>query len=190
MPELHDRIYPDSVGAPGITELRMHIYRYNWALQYTHVGGKTLDAGCGSGYGSRMLSFISDKVIAIDRAEAAITHAKQHFPSEKIDYRVGNALDLQEKDFDTIVGFEMLEHNINSEDVFKNLMSKLKVGRKGMFSLPINSKAAGHHRVFNIQEAKEFFKGNTGHFFYQNLSDLTATPIENPLVIIALIIKV
>lgn len=189
MPEIQDRIYPDSVKAAGITELRMHIYRYNWALQHTFAGGKTLDAGCGSGYGSRMLSFISSKVVAIDRAESAINHAKQRFPSEKIDYQVGNVLALQEKDFDTIVAFEMLEHNPDPEEVLQHLMSKLKGGRQGIFSLPVNSKAAGHLSVFTMKEIREFFGKWTKHLFYQNFGDLTMTPIENAFVVIALIGK-
>jgi len=187
MPEINDRIYPDETRLPQLTELRMHIYRYNWALQHTLPTGKTLDAGCGAGYGARILSFTSAKVIAIDRAESAITHAKQHFPSEKIDYRVGEVLDLQDTDFDTIVAFEMLEHNLNSEDILEHLMSKLKKGGRGMFSLPVNSKAAGHQRVFNIQDIKKFFAHQKGHFFYQNLGDPIDVAKDNPLIVIALI---
>lgn len=189
MQELHDRIYPDSVNTPGITELRMHIYRYNWALKHTVAGGKTLDAGCGSGYGSRMLSFISKKVVSIDRSEAAIEHAKEHFPSDKIDYQVCEILNLKENDFDTIVAFEMLEHNNNPEEIFSFLMSKLKTGRKGMFSLPVNSQATGHLKVFSMQDIQTFFQGQTGQLFYQNLGDLTTTPREDALIVIAMIIK-
>lgn len=189
MPDLNDRIYPDQTRLPQLTELRMHIYRYNWALQHTLPGGKTLDAGCGAGYGARMLSFTSAKVIAIDREESAITHAKLHFPSEKIDYRVGEILDLQETNFDTVVAFEMLEHNLDSEEIFKHLMSKLKAGGKGIFSLPVNSNAAGHQRIFTKQEINTFFENQNGHIFFQNLGDPTSIAPDNPLIVIALINK-
>jgi len=189
MNEIHDRIYPDNIGKAGVDELRMHIYRYNFALKHTLAGGITLDAGCGSGYGSRMLSFISGQVIAIDRAEAAITHAKEHFPSDKIDFRLCETLNLQDGDFDTIVALEMLEHNNNPEEIFNFLMSKLKVGKHAIFSLPVNSRAPGHLRIFSVQDIQQFFKGQTGFFFYQNVGDVSPEPNDNPLVIIALILK-
>ena len=189
MNDIHDRIYPDNINKEGIDELRMHIYRYNFALKYTVTGGKTLDAGCGSGYGSRMLSFTSGQVIAIDRAEAAISHAKKHFPSDKIDYRVCETLDLQDDNFDTIIAMEMLEHNKNPEEIFDFLMSKLKVGKHGIFSLPVNSYAPGHLRIFSVQDIQQFFKGQTGFFFYQQIGDVSPEPIDDPLIITALILK-
>lgn len=188
-PDLQDRIYPDSVDANGVTELRMHIYRYNWALRHTLVGGKTLDAGCGAGYGSRMLSFISSKVLAIDTAESAITYAKKKFPSDSIDYQIGDVFALQEKDFDTVVAFEMLEHNQNTRQLLIHLISRLKTGRKGLFSLPINSTAPGHKQVFNLQQAKDLFAPYIGRLFYQNLGDITEKPRDDALIILALVIK-
>jgi len=157
MQELHDRLYPDKLKANNIINFRFHLYRYVFALPHCKFGGKTLDAGCGAGYGSRMLCWVSSKVVAVDHSTKAIEYAKQYYPSPLIEWRVDNVMNIKEQDFDNIIAFEMLEHNKNSEGVLSFLMSRLKSPGKGIFSVPVMSRAQGHLRVFTEQKAIELF---------------------------------
>lgn len=165
--ELGDRIYPEQMNTAGRLNLRMHLSRYDWALSLLKIGGKTLDAGCGCGYGSRMLSWLSSEVVAVDRSLEAIEYARKYNSHPRIDCQIGDIGDIAGSDFDTVVAFEVLEHNDNSEELLAYLMARLKVGGHGFFSLPVSSSAPGHVRIFDYKQACELFSGYTGGLYYQ-----------------------
>jgi len=81
-----------------------HFERYKFAMQ--RVSGKILDAACGVGYGSFMLSEVG-KVVGIDIEPEAIAHATIHFPGPK--YYVADVQKPWGK-FDWVVSFETIEH--------------------------------------------------------------------------------
>lgn len=198
--ELHDRIYPENLRVLDIINFRFHLYRYVFALPHCVFGGKTLDAGCGAGYGSRMLCWTSSKVIAVDHSQKAIEYARQFYPNPKIEWIVDDVRNIKERDFDTVVAFEMLEHNSNSEGVLSFLMSLLKKNSTGIFSVPVMSSAAGHLRVFPEKQAIELFsnlaqrekKGQDAyqvsvHFQYEG--DVTGKRNQQSNLVIAVIYK-
>jgi 2-polyprenyl-3-methyl-5-hydroxy-6-metoxy-1,4-benzoquinol methylase len=187
--ELYDRIYPDNINQDAIVNITLHVNRYNFALRYAIFGGITLDAGCGCGYGSRMLTWVSQKVIAVDQSEHAIQHAKQFYPQPRIEWRIGDIRDITENNFDTIIGFEVLEHITNTEITLAHLMKLLKPNGRGIFSIPLNSNAPGHLRVFNEQEAINLFKPYKHFICYQYDRDVTGKENKPPAFIIAVIDK-
>lgn len=90
-----------------------HIKRYEKATKFLTDGDRVLDAGCGYGYGSRLLSKHASRVISIDSSPNAIEYARKNYSEENIEYFVG---DLEDFDlsplgsFDLIVFFEVIEH--------------------------------------------------------------------------------
>lgn len=88
-----------------------HLVAYQNVL--TCCKGKTiLDLGCGSGYGSNLLSNIASKVTAIDVDSKAINWAKTHYTANNLEFRCGSiheSLNPKEK-FDVIVSFQVIEH--------------------------------------------------------------------------------
>ena len=70
-----------------------------------------LDAACGTGYGSYILSKKSHKVISVDSSKHAIFSCKKNFKSTNINFIKKNILDLKYKNkFDLIVSLETIEH--------------------------------------------------------------------------------
>ena len=56
-------------------------YRAVYEYAKTFVDGKqVLDAGCGEGYGPKLLTESAGEVIAIDRDKKTIRQAKQRYP--------------------------------------------------------------------------------------------------------------
>lgn len=84
-----------------------HVLRYQFALGFAK--GRVLDAACGCGYGSRMLSTVAEEVVGVDADEDAISWAKAHFPGPS--YLRGRIEEVPwEGEFETVVSFETIEH--------------------------------------------------------------------------------
>lgn len=82
-----------------------HFNRYEFAARY--ASGRILDAACGVGYGSQILS--AGDVTGVDASAEAIKWAIRHFPGPKyILGRIENSPWVGE--FDTVVSLETIEH--------------------------------------------------------------------------------
>ncbi len=88
-----------------------HLARYRWAAALA-AGRTVLDAGCGTAYGSRMLSEAGAReVVGVDRAESVLNEVGPTMP-DNVTLQVGDlrALELEDDRFDLIVCFEVIEH--------------------------------------------------------------------------------
>src|SRR4051812_40658655 len=93
-----------------------HLMRYHFAGVLAE--GRTLDAACGCGYGSQLLTLGGKEVVGIDQSAEAIDWAKMHFRGPK--YIHGNIEDFQwEGYFDTVVSLETIEHLKDPTPVLK-----------------------------------------------------------------------
>lgn len=93
-----------------------HVFRYKFALD--GLKGKILDAACGCGYGSWILSH-GNEVTGVDIEPSAIEYARLNYSGPK--YILG---DIQKKPwkgkFDAAVSFETLEHLAEPVKVLKH----------------------------------------------------------------------
>jgi SAM-dependent methyltransferase len=102
--------------APTVDGIRAdHVARYKFAAERL-AGKKVIDAGCGIGYGSRILADAGCFVTAFDVSEEAIGYAKAHYLNREHDhiaFLVRDAETWQPDDgmtFDAAVCFEIIEH--------------------------------------------------------------------------------
>lgn len=100
-----------------------HLFRYVFAAE--HAKGRTLDAACGTGYGSAVLHFVTNNVVSVDRSGAAISWGMKNFPGPQ--YVMG---DIEKKpwtgDFDTVVSLETIEHLRNPDAALKAFRESCK----------------------------------------------------------------
>ena len=102
-----------------------HYQRYRFALQL--VKGKTiLDAACGEGYGSYLLSQEATHVFGMDIDAVVVSEASKKYTASNLQYLVGNvsSLPFENGSFDCVVSFETLEH-IDSDSQIK-FLSEIK----------------------------------------------------------------
>lgn len=131
-----ERIYPN--WDDGL--FTWHLYRYVWALP--HAYGKTvLDVGCGSGYGSHLLSCVAKKVVSVDYDPEAINHCRKQYgyrPNLQFIVMDATALGFAAETFDLAISFEVFEH-ITPElgDAYlSELRRALRTGGKALISTP------------------------------------------------------
>jgi len=100
----------------------VHKFRYEFAKQ--RASGKILDAACGAGYGSAILSDVGE-VTGVDIEHAAIEWAEMHFPGPTyIKADITNEPFTGE--FDYIASFETLEHLKEPEKMLRWFRKILK----------------------------------------------------------------
>lgn len=134
-----------------------HWHRYAFARSL--VGGKrVLDAACGEGYGSALLSAAASDVIAIDISAETVRHARLRYgPRSNLDYRVGDAtaLELADQSVDVVVSFETLEHLHDQERLLDGFARVLTDDGLLLISSPDKhtySDITGHVNEFHVRE--------------------------------------
>ncbi len=96
-----------------IEQESLAIGRYEFALNFINEGDVCLDAVCGSGYGSIILSRKASKVIGIELDNHALEFARNHYQTDKVSFQkadLTNLLDFPTDYFDIIVSIETIEH--------------------------------------------------------------------------------
>jgi 2-polyprenyl-3-methyl-5-hydroxy-6-metoxy-1,4-benzoquinol methylase len=92
-------------------DISKHLIRYNFANLFIKENSEVLDAACGVGYGTNILSQKSKNIIGIDHSKTAIKFAKKNHKNKKIRFFESDILNFKyKKKFDAIVSLETLEH--------------------------------------------------------------------------------
>jgi len=131
-----------------IPTLQEHIARYNFALRAAE-GNRVLDAACGTGYGTKLLSESASEVIGVDISNEAITYASKLYPDIAF-----SCIDLSKTfpadgPYDLIVSFETIEHLDKPEVFLKNASQNCK---EFLFSIPVNNPNNFHKHVWSKEE--------------------------------------
>jgi ubiquinone/menaquinone biosynthesis C-methylase UbiE len=124
LPPSDDALFPERFvpgEMHGLIEAE-HLARYRWASAYT-AGKRVLDAGCGTGYGSRLLlESGAASVTGVDIAPEAIDAASLQ-PTDGLSYVLGDlaALPLADASIEVAVCFEAIEHVQDQEAALDEL---------------------------------------------------------------------
>jgi glycosyltransferase involved in cell wall biosynthesis/2-polyprenyl-3-methyl-5-hydroxy-6-metoxy-1,4-benzoquinol methylase len=88
-----------------------HVPRYAFAAALA-VGARTLDFGCGSGYGADMLAQTASSVVGLDVSEEALSYASSDHRRDNLSFLHDLTLgaSLPAGAFDVITCFEVIEH--------------------------------------------------------------------------------
>ena len=127
-----------------------HLARYLWASQIAD-GKDVLDAGCGVGYGSRILAEAGGHVTGVDASDDAIAESIRR-AGDLAEFRVADVtmLPFAPHSFDAVVCFEVIEHLGNREAALDELKRVLRPGGVAIVSSPNRGvyPAGNPHHVF------------------------------------------
>ncbi|MFK8013443.1 MAG: class I SAM-dependent methyltransferase [Marinicellaceae bacterium] len=140
-----------------------HYHRYAFAKNFVN-DKKVLDAACGEGYGSHILSKYSKHVTGIDIDKESISHANRKYDENNLSFIVASCSNLpfENNSFDVVVSFETLEHLAEQEQMLAEFNRVLKNDGTLIISTPDKkyySDEAEFHNEFHVKELyKEEFK--------------------------------
>jgi trans-aconitate methyltransferase len=138
--------------------LEHHVARYN--ATFGGIAGKhVVDLGCGTGYGSFLMSWLAEGVIGLDCDKETITFAARHFGRIGLEFWWWDIERQTIPPADVYVAFEVLEHLKDPQALLGQLSGPL------VWSLPVDSPSEFHRHVFTLEEAEEFVPGS--RIFYQ-----------------------
>ena len=134
MPFTGERVVPGEV-APALWS--EHMARYAFAAQFS-ANARTLDVGCGTGYGSAHLAQRSQRVFAVDVSSEALTYASAHFPVANLTFLQGNAtaLPIASKQVGLLTAFEIIEHIDHWADAIAECARVLRDDGLALISTP------------------------------------------------------
>jgi len=104
-----------------------HLHRYYVAMDFVqdkHV----LDIASGEGYGVALMAKTAKRVVGVDVAKEAITHAQKAYQQENVEFIQGDirSLDFPDNSFDVITCFETIEHIVEHDKAISELKRVLK----------------------------------------------------------------
>lgn len=110
-----------------------HETRYQYVFKNFDIAGKSiLDFGCGTGYGTYILSKKAKKAIGIDYSQQAVNYAIQKYSDTNTSFFIADACSeyvatiFDKNEFDFIVSFDVIEHLERYFDYIKNICNLLK----------------------------------------------------------------
>ena len=151
---LHDeRTYPET--ADQVT-FQHHLARYQFALERMAGGERVLDAGCGTGYGSHLLSQKAGFTIGADYSLPALEYAQGRYVAPNLAYAVMNChrLALRGSQFDLVISFEVFEHLEDPLLFLRECHRVLRPGGRLILSTP--NRAAWEIHMRSIKQDYQF----------------------------------
>ena len=96
----------------------LHRQRYMATLDLLK-GKRVLDAACGEGYGSAMISAVAKEVVGIDISEEAIENATNKYQRENLRFMMSSVTDiaLDDGSVDVVISFETIEHITEQDQI-------------------------------------------------------------------------
>lgn len=143
---------------PGVMDdardLQAHLARYVAFMHPFCTHKIVLDAACGTGYGTQILSWAATHVWGIDIEPAAIEYGMEMYQTENMSFVIGDVTDMPfpEGMFDVVVSFETIEHLSEPEKFVDEVWRVLRPNGVFIVSAPEQSGSAWHSRDYNDEE--------------------------------------
>lgn len=167
-----------------------HYHRYAFARSLV-ANKNVLDAACGEGYGSHILSAYAQSVEGVDIDSTSIAHAQGKYTKDNLSFTQASCTELPfaENQFDVVVSFETLEHLAEQEEMLSEFQRVLKPNGLLLISTPDKkyySDEAGFTNEFHVKELykhefKELLDTHWSHqkWYSQALSFQSVLESEN-----------
>ena len=135
--------YPEEI-------FKRHIDRYHRVIEMAGIkGGIWLDCGCGSGYGTELISNIAENAIGIEIDRVTIKYARKRYPKSNLIFLQGDINEIDEllkqyrERFDVIACIEVLEHLKKSHSLLRSIYNLLKPNGSLIITTPLSNYGGG-----------------------------------------------
>ena len=139
---------------PGVVSenywFRRHVAAYRLAARV--AGGRVVDAGCGEGYGSRILARHARRVLALDLDEPTLVRARKRYPAPGFARSDLLRMPLDRSSVDAIVALQVLEHVTDAEAFVQACARVLRPGGVLVLSTPNRDTFPAGVNPFHVRE--------------------------------------
>lgn len=132
--------------------IRFHRFRYHLARGFVKPGEKVLDLGCGTGYGTDILSEVAGEVLGMDMEQSNINACREKFQRPNNEFRCVNLESVELPSSDVSVMFEVLEHLYDPKAFAEKLQES--TSKFIVMSVPLGQKLRW------VEEANEYQEEN------------------------------
>jgi ubiquinone/menaquinone biosynthesis C-methylase UbiE len=139
----------------------IHLATYKYCIPFI-IGKKVLDYGCGSGYGTSLISKYSAQVIGIDISPDAINYAQAHYDAPNLNYlQIEPAevapLPFSDASFDVVLSFQVIEHVQNVSAYLREINRVLAPNGRVVIATPDRSaRLFSFQKPWNIWHMREY----------------------------------
>jgi len=163
-----------------------------------------LDVGCSAGIMANYFSDYFGEVVGIDIDEPAVQYARENFTKDKIEFKIGDAMDIKfpKVSFDVVICAHVYEHVPDADSLMMEIYRILKPGGVCYFSagnrlavkephynlpfLSVMPRAFAHHYMRITGKGKSYYEKHLTYWGLKRLIrnferiDYTKRIIENP----------
>lgn len=133
------------------------IKRYRYAAEIISPADIVVDAACGVGYGSHILSKKAKRVISIDLSDRFLWYAQEHYRSKNIEYvqaDLEQGIPISSDSVECVVSLGTVERLKDWQNFFKSISNVLKSNGTLVVSLPHPENNPHWHHQYHICELK------------------------------------
>lgn len=148
-----------------------HLFAYQYTLNnLLKKTDRVLEIGFGDGYGANLLAQGAAQLIAIDNNEKTVSHAKNKYKRENLEFLLNKTILLPFPDayFDKVVSFHVIEHIQEDTTVVAEVYRVLKNGGKFIVSTP--------NKIYRVKEGyKPWYKFHVREYTPNEFKNLLCT---------------
>jgi SAM-dependent methyltransferase len=168
-------------GPPYSFDSVLHLSRYSWSVEnLIHQGDTAVDLGCGTGFGSALISNYCSHVTAID-LDPGVINLGETWGTSNVSYYCENACskDLLERvpirDADVVLSMETIEHLEDYFSYIENAIALMKP--EGVFAVGTPNRTMTYERypnrshmdVSHVQEFSAISLGRTLGWYFDSV---------------------
>jgi len=168
-----------------------HRVRYRFSTSFAD-GARVLDAGCGIGYGSDLMTGVASSVVGVDLSEGTVRQAGTVYRRPNLSFSAMDCrlLGFADDTFHLITSFEVIEHIKNYGEYLSELKRVLRAGGHLILSTPNRAVSLFaalnpyHHHAFTLDGLRELLGGvfNDVTIYGQESSTAALRLYHNPIV--------
>jgi SAM-dependent methyltransferase len=171
-----------------------HLTTYKFSINYIK-DKKVLDFGCGSGYGTALISKYCSQAIGVDISSDAIAYAKETNHNSKLSFFEireveKSPLPFPDASFDTVLSFQVIEHIKDPQVYIEEIYRVLKPGGQIIIATPEREKRLfSFQKSWNVWHVKEYSKKQLYELLNEHFSNVKMLELGGREDVLALELK-
>jgi len=136
-----------------------HKFAYDYIRNFINKDSTILEIGSGDGFGTHYLSKFCKHIEGVDISESAVNLANSKYKNEKCNFKLydGKNLEYQDKSFDIVISFHVVEHVKNVKEYLNNIKRVLKDGGICILTTPSRTyRLSKGQKPWNPEHLREY----------------------------------